>query len=217
MPSQRGHMPPSTVNDCFFAVFAPPFHGDRAGRAHRRHVERERVRRPDVRRAQAAEQHAQHRVRVGRGADGRARVRAHALLIDDDRGRQSFEHVDVGARQRRHEALQERAVRLVDEPLRLGGDRAEHERRLARARDAGEHRQPALRDLDADVLQVVLARALHANQVVLVGRVRGRRAVACGHRAASAVARARRDRAVYGSANRYRPLNRSSASGSSGA
>ena len=79
------------------------------------------------------------------------------------------EHVDVGPRQRRHEALHERAVGLVDHPLRLGGDRAEHQRALARAGDAGEHRQPALRDLDADVLEVVLARALHADQVVAVG------------------------------------------------
>ena len=45
---------------------------------------------------------------------------------------------------------------------------------LARAGDAGEHRQPALRDLDADVLEVVLARAMHADQIVAVGNVRRR-------------------------------------------
>ena len=98
-------------------------------------------------------------LRVGRGADGRARVGAHPLLVDDDRRRQPVEHVDVGPRQRRHEALHERAVRLVDQPLRLGRDRAEHERALARARHAGERGQPALRELDADVLQVVDPRA----------------------------------------------------------
>ena len=119
-----------------------------------------------------AEQDAQHRVGVGGGADRGARVGAHPLLVDDDRGRQPFEHVDLRPRQRRHEALHEGAVGLVDQPLRLGGDRAEHQRALARAGNAGEHRQPALRDLDADVLEVVHARAVHADQVVAVGGVR---------------------------------------------
>ena len=115
---------------------------------------------------------------VERGLD------AHPLLVDDDRGRQPVEHVDLGPRQRRHEALHERAVGLVDQPLRLRGDRAEHQRALARAGDAGEHRQPALRDLDADVLEVVHARAVHADQVVAVGGVR--RCGACRARSASA-------------------------------
>src|SRR5207302_5684554 len=43
-----------------------------------------------------------------------------------------------------------------------------HERALARAGHAGEHRQPALRDLDADVLEVVLARAVHADQIAAI-------------------------------------------------
>ena len=34
----------------------------------------------------------------------------HALLVDDDRGRQPFEDVDIGPRQRGHEALHEGAV-----------------------------------------------------------------------------------------------------------
>src|SRR6202043_734404 len=81
----------------------------------------------------------------------------------------------VRPRQGRHEALHECAVGLVDQPLRLRGDRVEHQRALARAGDAGEHRQPALRDLDADVLEIVLARALHADQIVAVGNVQRRR------------------------------------------
>ena len=140
-----------------------------------RDVERVGGGRADVGLPEAAEQQAQQRVRVGRGADGRADVGAHPLLVHDDRRRQPVEHVDVRPRQRRHEALHEGAVRLVDQPLRLGGDRAEHQRALARAGDAGEHRQPALRDLDADVLEVVDPRALHADQAVAVGVVRGGR------------------------------------------
>src|SRR4030095_9810263 len=60
-------------------------------------------------------------------------------------------------------------VCLIDEPLRLRGDGVEHQRALARAGDAGEHRQPSLRDLDADVLEVVHPRALHPDQLVAVG------------------------------------------------
>ena len=145
--------------------------GDRAARPDRGDVERERLGRADVRLAEPAEEDAQHRVGVGGGADRGAGVGAHPLLVDDDRGRQALEHVDLGPRQRRHEALHEGAVGLVDQPLRLGGDRAEHQRALARAGDAGEHRQPALRELDADVLEVVHARALHADQIVVVGNV----------------------------------------------
>ena len=121
-----------------------------------------------MRLAEAAEQHPQHRVGVGGGADRRAGVGAHPLLVDDDRGRQPFQDVDLGPAQRRHESLHERAVGLVDQPLRLRRDGAEHQRRLARSRDAGEHRQPPLGDLDADVLQVVLPGALDADQVVAV-------------------------------------------------
>ena len=145
-------------------------------RADRRDVEGEGVGRADVRLAEAAEQHPQHRVGVGRRADRRAGVGAHPLLVDDDRGRQPFQDVDLGPAQRRHESLHERAVGLVDQPLRLRRDGAEHQRRLARSRDAGEHRQPPLGDLDADVLQVVLPGALDADQVVAVcGVLVGRR------------------------------------------
>src|SRR6478672_8644009 len=102
---------------------------------------------------------------------GGARVGTHPLLAADDRGGQPVQDVDVGPRQRRHEALHERAVGLVDQPLRLRGDRVEHQRTLARARDAGEHSQSALRDLDTDVLEVVLARAVYADQIMAVGSV----------------------------------------------
>ena len=80
--------------------------------------------------------------------------------------------IDLGPGQCRHEPLHERAVGLVDQPLRLRGDRAEHQRALARSGDAGEDGQPAFGDLDADVLQVVHARAVHADEVVAVGCVR---------------------------------------------
>ncbi len=148
---------------------------DPTARLDRGDVEGERAGRTDVRLPEAAEEDAQHRVGVRGRPDRGARVGTHPLLVDEDRGRQPVEYVDVGPRQRRHEALHEGAVGLVDQPLRLRGDRAEHQRALARAGDAGEHRQPALRDLDAHVLEVVHARAVHADQIVAVGIVQRRR------------------------------------------
>ena len=142
---------------------------DRARAADRGDVERERLGRADVRLPQPAEQDAQHRVGVGGGADRGPGVGPHPLLVHDDRGGQALEHVDVGPGLGRHEALHEGAVGLVDQPLRLGGDGVEDQGALARPGHAGEHRQAALGELDADVLEVVLARAVHADQLVTVG------------------------------------------------
>ena len=130
--------------------------GDRPAASDGWHVERERIGRSDVWLSQPAEQDPKHGVGVGGGADRRAGVATHPLLVDDDRRRQPFQHVDVGPGEGRHEPLDERAVGLVDHPLGLGGDRVEHERALPRARHPGEHGQPAFRQLDADVFEVVL-------------------------------------------------------------
>jgi hypothetical protein len=97
------------------------FDRDRTARPDRGDVEGERGGRADVRPPESAEQDAQHRVGVeqdaqhrvgvgvgvGGGADGGAGVSTHPLLVDDDRGRQPVEYVDLGPRQRRHEALYE--------------------------------------------------------------------------------------------------------------
>src|SRR5699024_492378 len=85
------------------------------------------------------------------------------------------ETVHLRTRQRRHEALEEGAVGLVDESSRLRRDGAEDERALAGPGDPGEDREAPLGDLDADVLEVVLPRALDADEVMAVGRVLGHR------------------------------------------
>ena len=172
-PSQRGHMPPVMLKLARSFTVCPPRSMVTAPAPLIEATLKENAwGEPMCGCAEPAEQDPQHRVGVGGGADRGAGVGAHPLLVDDDRGGQPVEDVDLGPRQRRHEALHEGAVGLVDHPLRLRGDRAEHQRALARAGDAGEHRQPALRDLDADVLEVVHPRALHADQVVAVGDVR---------------------------------------------
>ena len=132
---------------------------DRPAARDRRDVEGERLGSADVRLADPAEHDPQHRARVRHRADGGTDVGAHPLLVEDDRGRQAFERIDVGPGQRRHEALHEGAVGLVDQPLRLRGDRLEHERALARAGHAGKHRQTPLRDVKVDIPKVVLAGA----------------------------------------------------------
>ena len=170
MPSQRGHMPPATLKVRLSVDARAAIDLDRAAAGDRWDVERERLRPADVRLPDPAEDDPQHRVGVGDGADGRADVGAHPLLVEDDRGRQPFERVDVRPGQRRHEALDEGAVGLVDQPLRLGGDRPEDERALARAGNAGEHGQPALRDVEADVAEVVLAGAADLDGAPVAGQ-----------------------------------------------
>src|SRR5262249_55407942 len=61
------------------------------------------------------------------------------------------------------------AVGLVDQPLGLGGDRVEHQRALARSGHTRKDGEPALRDVEADVFEVVDPRPVHADQVMLVG------------------------------------------------
>src|SRR5579884_2367564 len=76
----------------------------------------------------------------------------------------------------------------------------EHQRALAQARDAREHRQTALGDVDAHVLEVVLSWSLHPDEVMAVGDMRDRLVdLICGgigrvpHRQAQDVGNARRD------------------------
>ncbi|MNK88115.1 hypothetical protein D3C87_1080690 [compost metagenome] len=101
--------------------------GDGSASPDRGDVEREGLRRADMRLPESAEEDAQQRVGVGDGTDRRARVGSHPLLVDDDRGRQPVQDVDLGPRQRRHETLHEGAVSLVDQPLRFRSDGAENQ------------------------------------------------------------------------------------------
>src|SRR5690606_25233768 len=58
-----------------------------------------------------------------------------------------------------------------DQPLRFSGDGAEDQRRLARTRDAGEHREPSLGDVEVDVFEIVHPGSPDADPVVAVGGV----------------------------------------------
>ena len=113
----------------------------------------------------AGEEQAQVVVDLGDGADGRARVAAGALLVDRDGGREALDLVDVGLLHLAEELARVGRERLDVAALSLGVDRVEGERRLARAGEAGDDDQLVARDLDVDVLEVVLARAAHDDLV----------------------------------------------------
>ncbi len=100
---------------------------DHAGAGDGGDVERERVRGADVGITDLREQAPEQGIRIRGRADGGALVRAHAFLIDDDRRREAFEVIDVGAGEVRHETLHESGIGLVDHALRFGGDRVEDE------------------------------------------------------------------------------------------
>jgi hypothetical protein len=75
-----------------------------------------------------------------------------------------------GARRAAHHALQEGCVGLIDEALRLGGDGVDDQGALSRSGDAGEDGELALRDVEGEIPQIVLAGSLDADAVVRVGR-----------------------------------------------
>ena len=117
-----------------------------------------------VRHTDAREQQTQVVVDLSDRADRRPRVARGALLVDRHGGRESFDEVDV------------RFLHLTQELPRVGGegldvpsltlrvDRVERERRLPRSREARDDDELVSRDLDVDVLEVVLPRALYMDR-----------------------------------------------------
>ena len=112
-----------------------------------------------VRLADPGEEQPQVVVDLGDRADGRARVARGRLLVDRDRRGQALDEVDVGLVHLAEELPRVRRQRLDVAPLALGEDRVEGEARLARAGQPGEHDHRVARQVEADVAQVVLARA----------------------------------------------------------
>ena len=98
-------------------------------------------------------------VDLGDGADRRARVLRGGLLLDGDGGRQAVDLVDVRLLHHLQELPGIGRQRLDVAALALGVDGVEGERGFAGAGQAGEHHELVARELDVDVLEVVLARA----------------------------------------------------------
>ena len=117
--------------------------------------------------ADAREQQAHVVVDLGDRADRRARVARGGLLLDRDGRRQAVDLVDVRLLHHLEELARIGRQALDIAALALGIDRVEGERRFARARQAGHHDQRVARQVEVDVLQIVLARAANGNSLVV--------------------------------------------------
>ncbi len=117
-------------------------------------------------------------VDLGDGADGGARIARGGLLLDGDGRRQAVDLVDVRLLHHLEELPRVGRQALDVAALALGIDGVEGERRFARAGQAGEHDQLVARNVEVDVLEVMLARAADGDDAAILpvgGPVRGGR------------------------------------------
>ncbi len=117
--------------------------------------------------ADTGEQQPHVVVDLGDRADGGARVAAGRLLLDGDGRRQAVDLVDVRLLHHLQELARVGRQALDVAALALGVDRVEGERRLAGAGQAGHDDEAVARQVDVDVLEVVLARAANGNMLVV--------------------------------------------------
>ena len=104
-------------------------------------------------------------VDFGDGAHGRARAAAGGLLLDGDRGAEALNGVHVGPLELVKKLAGVGGEGLHVTALALGINHVKRQARLARPAQPRDHRQGVAWNLDADVLQVVLARAPNRNPV----------------------------------------------------
>ena len=103
---------------------------------------------------------AQVVVDLGGGAHRRARGADRILLLERHRRPHVLDAIHVGPIDPVEEHARVRRERFDVAPLALGEQRVEGERGLAGAGDAGDDGEPIVRDLEGDVLEVVLAGSL---------------------------------------------------------
>jgi hypothetical protein len=94
------------------------------------------------------------------------------LLLKSDGGRKTVDGIDLGDAHLVKETAGVRGHGFEIAALGFGVKCAEGERRLARTGDAGEDDEGITRDLDVDVLEIVLASTAYANEPVLDGSSR---------------------------------------------
>ena len=118
-----------------------------------------------MRHADGRVQHAQIIVNFGDGADGRARAAVGGLLLDRNRRAQAVDRIDLGPLHLIQKLARVGRKRFDVAALALGVDRVEGERRLARSAQPRDHGEGIARNLDVDVLQVVLPCPVHGDAV----------------------------------------------------
>ena len=104
----------------------------------------------------AGEQQPQVVVHLGDGADRGAGVAGRRLLVDGDRRGQALDEIHIGLVHLAEELARIGTERLDVAALALGIDGVEREARLARSGQAGEHDESIPRQVDPNVLEVVL-------------------------------------------------------------
>ena len=107
----------------------------------------------------AGEQQLEMVVQLGHRADRRARGTHRIGLIDRDRRRNAGDRIDLRLVHAVEKLPRVGTESLDVAALALGVERVEDQRRFPRARDAGDDDQLVERDLEREVLEVVLARA----------------------------------------------------------
>src|SRR2546427_11994945 len=112
-----------------------------------------------MRHANGCVDHAKIIVNFGDGADGGARRPRGRFLLDGNRRRKPFDDVDFGALHLVEKLARVGGKRLDITALAFGIDGVKGERRFSRAGKAGDDREAVPGDFDADVFQIVLARA----------------------------------------------------------
>ena len=97
-------------------------------------------------------------VDFGDRADRRTRVFIRRFLFDRNRRRKPFDQIDVGFVHRTQKLARVRREAFHITPLPFGKERVERERRFSRTGKTGKHDEFIARQIDVDVLQIVLAR-----------------------------------------------------------
>ena len=116
--------------------------------------------------AELDEEQAQEMVDLGQRPDGGLAPAAARALLDRDRGRNAVDRVHVGTRGGLDELARIGIERLEVAALAFRKDDVKRERGLAGARDPGDDGEAVARKRNVDVLQVVLARAVHLDGAI---------------------------------------------------
>jgi hypothetical protein len=118
-----------------------------------------------VQHRRAREQQLQVIVEFGHRADGRARRAHRIVLIDRDGGRNALDAIDRRLVHAIEELARVRRESLDVAALTFGVQGVEHQRRFSRAADAGHDDQFVERQIEVEILEIVLARAANADRI----------------------------------------------------
>ncbi len=113
--------------------------------------------------SRAGPQQAQEIVELRGRGNSRARIARGVLLADGDRGRDAVDLVDIRLLHALQELARVSGERFDIAALTFGVNGVEGQRRFARSRDARDHGQLVMRDVERDILKIVDARATNAD------------------------------------------------------